>query len=252
MTIDPTWQFALALVLLAALTVAVSRLGRLGIGRASVLAAIRACVQLALVSLILVYALKHLWAALAFTALMYVVAVRTTAKRTGVGRAWPWTAIAVAAGILPVLLIVFCTGASPFTGAAVIPIAGIIIGNMMNGHTLAGRRLFPELREGVGTYEAALSLGLQPPEAIRMVTEGAVAEAVVPALDSTRTVGLVTLPGAFVGVLLGGGSAIQAGAAQVLVLLGILAGQAVTVVVAHRFTCAGRLLPPDLKERLHP
>ncbi|MDN6514129.1 MAG: ABC transporter permease, partial [Acidipropionibacterium jensenii] len=78
-----------------------------------------------------------------------------------------------------------------------------------------------------------------------------VAEAVIPSVDSTRTVGLVPLPGAFVGVLLGGGSAVQAGAAQLLVLMGILAGQAVTVVVAHKLICRGLLLPPDLKEKLH-
>jgi len=35
---------------------------------------------------------------------------------------------------------------------------------------------------------------------------GAAALALVPGLDQTRTVGLVTLPGAFVGVLLAGAS----------------------------------------------
>lgn len=251
MTINPSWQFLVAFLALVALTMVISRVGRLGIGRASAVASVRAMIQLAVVSLILVYALQHLWAAVGFTLLMFAVAVGTTAGRTGVGRAWPWTAVAVASGIAPVLVIVFCSGASPFNAAALIPIAGIIIGNMMNGHTLAGRRLFPALREDIGTFEAALSLGLPRADAIRMVTQDSVAEAVIPSVDSTRTVGLVTLPGAFVGVLLGGGSAVQAGAAQLLVLMGILAGQAVTVVVAHQLICRGLLLPPDLKEKLH-
>lgn len=250
-TINPTWQLALALVLLMALTVLASRIGRLGIGKASVAATVRAVIQLAAVSLILAYALRHMWAAAAFTVLMFAVAVRTTAKRTEVGRAWPWTALAMAAGILPVLIVVFATGAAPLTPASVIPLAGIIIGNVMNGHTLSGRRLYPELRENIGAYEAALSLGLTRPVAIQMVTETSVTEAIIPTVDNTRTVGLVTLPGAFVGVLLGGGSALQAGAAQVLVLIGILAGQAITVVVAHYFVCQARLLPADLREKLH-
>ncbi|MDU1862439.1 MAG: ABC transporter permease [Propionibacterium sp.] len=251
MSINPTWQLALSLVLLVALTVAFSAWGRLGIGKASVWAAARAIIQLGVVSMVLVYALKHLWAAALFTLLMFAVAVRTTAKRTEIGRAWPWAAAAMACGTLPVLLIVFGTGCSPFTAASLIPLAGIIIGNMMNGHTLAGRRLFPTLRDNLGTYEAALSMGVLRPEAIRMVTQRSVAEAIIPTVDNTRTVGLVTLPGAFVGVLLGGGSALQAGASQVLVLLGILAGQSVTIVVAHRFMMQGRLLPSDLKEKLH-
>ena len=53
-------------------------------------------------------------------------------------------------------------------------------------------------------------------------------EALTPGLDQTRTVGLVTLPGAFVGVLLCGGTALEAGATQVFVLIGLLATQAIT------------------------
>ena len=92
MSINPTWQLALSLVLLVALTVAFSAWGRLGIGKASVWAAARAIIQLGVVSMVLVYALKHLWAAALFTLLMFAVAVRTTAKRTEIGRAWPWAA----------------------------------------------------------------------------------------------------------------------------------------------------------------
>lgn len=251
MTINPSWQFVLAIVLMVIVAVVVSNLGRLGIAKTSVLASARAIAQLAAVSLVLVYALQHMWAAVAFTLLMFTVAVVTTVRRTGIGKAWPWTAIAMGCGVCPVLLIVFGTGTAPLNSASLIPLAGIIIGNMMNGHTLTGRRVFPELRDNIGTYEAGLSVGLMRPDAIRMVTEAHIAEAIIPTVDNTRTVGLVTLPGAFVGVLLGGGSALQAGAAQVLVLIGILAGQALTVVATHRFICMGLLLPPDLKQHLH-
>jgi putative ABC transport system permease protein len=62
-----------------------------------------------------------------------------------------------------------------------------------------------------------------------LVLQDAAALALVPALDQTRTVGLVTLPGAFVGMLLGGASPVDAGAVQLFVLVGILAVQAVAV-----------------------
>ena len=88
------------------------------------------------------------------------------------------------------------------------------------------------------------------PEAIDEVVRRHLPEALVPGLDQTRTVGLVTLPGAFVGVLLGGGTPIQAGAAQLLVLIGLLATQTITVVMAARLVRAGRLLPAELRERL--
>jgi putative ABC transport system permease protein len=122
----------------------------------------------------------------------------------------------------------------------------------MSAHSLAARRSFSALRDELGSYEAALAIGLRRSQAVTEVIERRLPEALVPGLDQTRTVGLVTLPGAFVGVLLGGGTPLQAGAAQLLVLVGLLAAQTITVVVAHHLIRAGRLLPPDLAQRLIP
>ena len=90
------------------------------------------------------------------------------------------------------------------------------------------------------------------PQAIGEVVHRSLPEALIPGLDQVRTAGVVTLPGAFIGVLLGGGSPAQAAAAQVLVLLGIMASQTVTAVVAERFLMAAKLLPDDLRGSLQP
>lgn len=70
----------------------------------------------------------------------------------------------------------------------------------------------------------------------------AAASALIPPLDQTRTVGLVTLPGAFVGVLLGGGTPLEAGAAQLLVLLGLLAAELLAVWAVTELVGRGALL----------
>jgi putative ABC transport system permease protein len=62
-------------------------------------------------------------------------------------------------------------------------------------------------------------------------------------LDQTRSVGLVTLPGAFVGMLLGGASPLQAGAVQLLVLVGLLAVQALAVLLTVQLVATGRFDP---------
>ena len=120
----------------------------------------------------------------------------------------------------------------------------------MTASSLTGRRVFTAIRDEYGIIEAGLSIGLTRPEAIDEVIRRHLPEALVPGLDQTRTVGLVTLPGAFVGVLLGGGTPVQAGAAQLLVLIGLLSAQTITVVVASRLIRAGLLLPTDLRDRL--
>lgn len=144
------------------------------------------------------------------------------------------------------LVVIFASGAVPWTGAAIVPMAGIVIGGAMTANSLNGRRCFAALREERDSYEGALALGLPVPVAVRLVVARHRAESLVPGLDQTRTVGLVTLPGAFVGVLLGGGSPTQAGAAQILVLVGLLAAQTVVVVVGAWLVGRGLMVPPDL------
>lgn len=252
MTVTVGVGLAIALVVLLVIATSADALGGFGLGRQQILAAVRAIVQLGLVSVVIAWAVGSVAGALLVAVAMFAVGVYTTARRTGVTRAWPWTALAMACGVVPVELTVFLSGAVPLNGTSIVALCGIIIGNAMTGHTLVGRRCFAELRSQIPTYEAALSLGFERGPSVGLVLDPVVQDALVPNLDQTKTVGLVTLPGAFIGVLLGGGSPLQAGAAQVLVLLGIMACQAFVVLVATRLMRAGRLLPEDLREKLHP
>lgn len=252
MTVNLGAGLAIGLVLLVLLAVGASLAGRLGVAREQVAAAARAVVQLAVISLVVTWAVSTWWGGVLFACVMFAIGVWTTAGRVGARDRMGWVALAMACGVLPVLAIVFGSGASPFNGITVVALGGIVAGNMMTAHTLLGRRVFAELRQGQGSYEAALSLGFLRRDAIGLVIDRVLKEALVPNIDQTRTVGLVTLPGAFIGVLLGGGSPVQAGAAQVLVLIGIMAGQACTVTAAAELIRRGRIVPGDLVPLLHP
>ena len=247
---QPGPALAVALVVLLVLALVASWVGRLHVGGRIATAATRAVLQLAVVSVVITAVLGSLaWSAV-FAALMFSVAVFTSSDRIGSRRAWPWVAVSLASGVVPVLTIIFLSGAVPLNGPSLVPMAGIIIGGAMTASSLTGRRVFAALRDEHGLYEAALSIGLRRPDAITEVAGRHLPEALVPGLDQTRTVGLVTLPGAFVGVLLGGGTPVQAGAAQILVLVGLLATQTLTVVVAHQLIRAALLLPSDLRRSL--
>jgi putative ABC transport system permease protein len=243
----PDWRLAVVLVVLVGVASLASAVGRLGVGRDHLTAALRAVVQLAAVSAVIGALLTSLWGSLAFALVMYVVATATSSRRLGAPRRQVgWVALAIAAGALPVLALSLGSGVVPFNGAGIIPIAGIVIGNVMTAATLTGRRAADELLAQRGAYEAALALGLPSSEAAYLVLEPSAREALTPGLDQTRTVGLVTLPGAFVGVLLGGGTPLEAGAAQVLVLIGLLAGQAITCAVLLRLVASARVVRGDL------
>ena len=62
----------------------------------------------------------------------------------------------------------------------------------------------------------------------------AAASAVVPVLDQTRNVGLVVLPGAYVGLLLGGATPLEAGRLQLLVLVSLVAAELIAAVLVTR------------------
>ena len=244
---SPDWRLAVVLVALLVLGVVTSRVAGLGVGRDHVTAGARAVVQLAVVSLVIAAALGSVWWSLLVVVVMYAVAVATSGRRIDVPpRQLPWLGLAVAAGALPVLLLSLGSGVVPFDGAGIVPIAGIVIGGTMTASTLTGRRASDELRGAFGSYEAGLALGMTQRDAAFEVVQPSAREALLPGLDQTRTVGLVTLPGAFVGVLLGGGTPLEAASAQVLVLFGLMAGQAVTTAIVLQLVARGRVVRRDL------
>ncbi|MGK5169651.1 ABC transporter permease [Geodermatophilus sp. CPCC 205761] len=244
-------RLAAVLAVLTALAAVGGRLSGLGQDRPVVVAALRATVQLAVVSALLLAVVRSLPLSVAFVLLMVGVAAATAAGRVtglpvraaGAPRRVAAAALPVLAGAVPVVALVLASGAVPLRGEAVIPVAGILVGGAMTATSLAGRRLREELTGRRGEVEAALALGLQRRDAVLEVARPAAATALVPGLDQTRTVGLVTLPGAFVGVLLGGGSPLEAGAAQLLVLIGLLATQVTAVWAVTELIARGRLLP---------
>ncbi|MDP9862930.1 MULTISPECIES: ABC transporter permease [Streptosporangium] len=239
-TVDLSPVTAVVVALLAAGGAAAALLGRLGHARAVITACLRAAVQLGAVALIIVWAVERPLAVAAFILVMYGVASLTAGRRITSGRAVRWAALPVAAGTLPVLALLVGTGTVPLKGITLIPVAGILLGGCLTATALAGRRAVEELIQRRGEVEAALALGFSGRDAALEICRPAAAQALVPALDQTSTVGLVTLPGAFVGMLLGGASPIQAGVVQLVVLVALLASEAVAVLVTIELAARGR------------
>lgn len=243
-SIDGTGGLVRLLIVVGACTVLAAWLRRrtgLGSGRDELVAAARATGQLAVVGVVITAVLRSWWLTLAFVGLMLAVATLTAARRvTGSWSAWP--ALPVALGALPVTAALVASGVVPAQPVSVVPVAGILVGNAMTATSLSGRRALDALAARRGELEAALSLGLMPRAAAIFVSRDDAKLALVPGLDQTRTVGLVTLPGAFVGVLLGGGSPLQAAAVQLLVLVAVLFVQTVAVAGTLELVARGRLV----------
>ena len=226
---DPSAYITLAVLVaaLAGLAAVVNRLSGLGHARDDLVAAARATLQLGVVGLVIAAVLQSWWLTLLFVVMMASVASATAGRRLARHGRWPLASIPVCLGALPVTAVLLLSRLVPTTPIALVPIVGILVGGAMTATTLAGRRTLEGLRNRRGEVEAALSLGLADRDARLLIIRDDAALALLPGLDQTRTVGLVTLPGAFVGMLLGGATPLQAAAVQLLVLAALLLVQAV-------------------------
>lgn len=236
----------LVLGLAALIGLGVGALALAGVPRrlAIVTASARAVLQLAFVAA----ALRGVFAAPALTVVvlgvMFAVATWTAASRLrGLEHAGRSTVIACGAGSATVIGIVWGGGVLDQSARVLVAISGIVFGGSMSAATLAGRLLREALIRRRDEVEAWLALGATMRQAAADCVRGAASEAMVPALDQTRTVGLVTLPGAFVGALLGGASAAQAAKFQIVVLVGLLCAEAITVVTLTYLFGSPRHLP---------
>lgn len=233
--------FGAVLAVLLAVAATVAALAHLGRAREIAVAGVRAAVQLGAVSLAIGWVVRSVPPLLAFLLLMYAVAVRTAGRRITGNGTWWWAGLPIAAGVVPVVAALLLTGLVPLKGIALIPVTGILIGGALTVTVLGGRRALDELEQRRGEVEAGMALGLLDRDARLEVARRPASDALLPGLDQTRTVGLVTLPGAFVGMLLGGASPLLAGAVQLFVLVALMAVQAVAVAVVLELVARGRL-----------
>lgn len=227
--------FAAGLLALVLTTMAVARVAGVGLGWAPLVSLARASAQLGVVALLLRGILTVPWTVLAFLALMLLTASWTAAGR--LSELWHGRRAAVAgvlAGASVSLAMVLALRLVEPEPRYLVAVAGIVIGNAMSAATVSGRNFLRALRHRRDEVEAWLSLGATPSRAHLEIGRESVRESLLPNLDQTRSTGLVTLPGAFVGAVFGGASPAVAARFQLVVLAGIALAMVVTGVVVTR------------------
>lgn len=235
MTWPEVLRTALAVAVLIGITLAVTRAGRVPVGRDTLWAVGRGAVQLTLVALVIAWVFRHPAGIGIYLPVMVVAAAFTAARRIGLGRAVTGhLVLAITAGSAVAAGAVLASGALATEPDTVLPFAAQMIGGAMTAAAVGGGRLREDARTQWAEVEGWIALGARPGQAVAEQARHAVRWALVPGIDQTRSAGLVTLPGAFVGLLLGGASPALAAQVQLLVLAGLLAAQAVSGVLTVR------------------
>jgi putative ABC transport system permease protein len=235
MRTDIGWTGMFASLALVAIAVVVSLRNRLALERSIMWAACRAIVQLLAVGLILDFvfgAERSLAWSWAWVVVMLLVAADTVQRRA---RRIPGlaaiAALALGSAAALSLLVLFGLSVFPLEPRALVPAAGLMLGNSMPAAVLVTRRVVDELDARRSEVEARLALGLTSSDASRPYVRTALRDALTPQIEQTKVVGLIALPGAMTGLILAGVEPLDAVRVQAAVMFLVLGSVAVTVTV---------------------
>lgn len=112
-----------------------------------------------------------------------------------------------------------------------IPLAGMVLGNAMNGAAIAGERLVSTINSSRLEIETYLSLGATPQQAVTTYRKEAIRAGLIPTLNQMMVVGIVTLPGMITGQLLSGVDPLDAASYQILIMIMLAFANLITTVL---------------------
>jgi putative ABC transport system permease protein len=125
----------------------------------------------------------------------------------------------------------------------VIPFAGMILGNAMNGASLAGERFQDELRSRRAEVETRLALGLSGNESVHPLLARALRASMIPTFNQFAVAGVVQLPGMMTGQILSGVEPIVAVEYQILIFFLLMTSTAIST-LAFLVLIRSRYLTP--------
>ncbi len=231
----------LAYSLILIFPVAIFRFLRLRLTTELLISMVRMAVQLGLVALYLEYIFRLDNFAVNATWILVMIVVATGSILRQGGLSWRkclWTvlpahlltSVLVLAGFLLVFDLATLTSAR-----YLVPLMGMVLGNILRSNVVALDRFFSELRAGEDMHIQYLTLGASPSEAVRPFVRNAFRAAVGPQLGTIATMGIVSLPGMMTGQILGGSSPAVAIGYQIMIMIAIFTAATVSVFLVVHF-----------------
>ncbi|KAM6593484.1 hypothetical protein CsatA_001187 [Cannabis sativa] len=211
----------LAATVLVLLAVALSFLQKLGMESEMVYSIIRAFVQLSVIGFVLQFIFTQhnvAWILLAYLFMVTVAGYTAGQRAKHVPRGKLVAGVSILAGTSLTMFFLVVLRVFPFTPRYIIPVAGMMVGNSMTVTGVTMKRLRDDIRTQINLVETALALGATPRQATVQQVKRALVISLSPVIDNTKTVGLISLPGAMTGLIMGGASPLEAIQLQIIVM----------------------------------
>jgi putative ABC transport system permease protein len=213
-----------------------SRLFKVHMGKDIIISAIRAFVQLLAIGYVLTFIFdldSAVYVVLMITIMAGVASYNSGKRGARVRNSYLISTIAIFATTFITIIVLSGFQIIPFKAQYIIPVSGMVIGNVMNAASLAMMRLDDELKANRVRVEAALSLGASPLQAASPALKKSVTTAMVPVVDRAKVVGIVSLPGGMSGMILAGASPLAAVKFQIVIMYMLLGSPFLTVAIVN-------------------
>lgn len=208
---------------------------KIGLEKDIMIGSVRAVLQLTVIGFILTYVfdLNNIFVTTLILVLMVYNASAVSAKRgQGIYHVQRIAFFALLLGLVITLGVLLIFGAVDYQPSQVIPISGMVVGNSM----IAASLVFNNLRENFlrrrEEIEIKLCLGATSREAATSIIRQTIRSAMLPSIDSMKTLGIVQLPGMMTGLILAGLPPTDAIKYQIMVAFMLVGAVSVSVFIA--------------------
>ena len=208
---------------------------KLRLEKETLISVIRAVIQLFAVGYVLqfIFRLRNPAVTTLIVLFMTFNAALNAAKRgKGIKNGILISFLSILVGAGATLSVLVLSGAVRYEANQIIPISGMIISNAMVAIGLCYRQLTGDFKSRRNEVEIKLSLGADLLPASMDILRDSIRTGMVPTIDSTKTLGIVSLPGMMTGLILAGTSPLMAIRYQIMVTFMLLSTTAISSFMA--------------------
>jgi putative ABC transport system permease protein len=221
-----TWTDVFVSLIFVAISIGLLRWWKIGLEKTLLIGTFRTFIQLTAMGYILTYFFQqHHWSFMVgLVSIMIVIASYEGYRRLKKYKIPSLFWILLGSFFITVLIVLglilkFILSVEPwYYPYAMIPIAGMIIGNALTSTTLTVNRFVSEITHRENEIETLLSLGSPVKSAVHDSFKESIQAALIPNINALMVVGLVQLPGIMTGQILAGIDPIIAVRYQIMIM----------------------------------
>lgn len=208
---------------------------RLKLERETIVGVLRAIIQLTVIGYLLTYIFKlesPLFTTLLLISMTFNAAYNAAKRGHGIENSLLIFFLSIATGTTITLSTLIFSGAIKYEPHQIIPVSGMIISNSMVALGLCYRQMTLDFKNKREEVETKLALGADILSSSATIIREAIKTGMLPTIDSTKTLGIVSLPGMMTGLILAGAPPMEAIKYQIMVTFMLLSTTSISSFMA--------------------